>query len=75
MILRICKSILLFFGRMFDAANNTRNRYQYKKPIEVAVLPEIDPMAPFEEAAEMRMQEWGYGQDIVPKDNIYNVRI
>jgi hypothetical protein len=63
MIIRLCKSILLFFGRMFE----TKHRR-----IEVAILPEVDPMAALEEADELRrMKVWGYGQDYVPKDNDY----
>ena len=73
MILRICKSILLFFGRMFEGATNNRNKYHIQKPIEIAVLPEIDPMASFEEVQHMK--EWNYGLDIVPKENTYTVRI
>ncbi len=65
MIIRLCKSILLFFGRMFETK---------RRRIEVPVLPEVDPMAPLEEAAELRrMKAWGYGQDYVPKDNDYIV--
>ncbi len=68
MIIRLCKSILLFFGRIFET-----------KRQRIAILPEIDPMAPLEEADELRrMKVWGYGQDFVPKDNdfvITNSRI
>jgi hypothetical protein len=70
MIIRICKSILLFFGRIFES--------KYRR-IEIPILPEIDPMAPLEEAAELRrMKAWNYGSDFIPNDNdfvITNSRI
>ncbi len=54
MIFRICKSILLFFGRIFEP-----------KRRQIAILPEIDPMAPLEEVAEQRrMKAWGYGPQL-----------
>ena len=61
MILRIYKSILLFFGRIFDNSKHKR--------IEIVILPEIDPMASFENTAESR--RISYGQDIFIKDNNY----
>lgn len=54
MILRICKSILLFFNRLLEVPKQKTDR------IEIAILPEIETFPDISSPTHI-----GYGQDYI----------